>query len=426
MKANYLKKTYYFYRKNGFIKTIQRIISYCKIISNRKHQEYIISENKDNETFWMPLVEVLEKNEKEVEFVDIFHVLMGWETPLFQRFQHISLQAGHIVGISFYGAHPTVDKDVHTFKKINDKLYLVNFENYDVKTKFFEIMDKYNKVKVIRLQSIDLATTIEELESFILRGYKILYEYIDELTPQITGDIPDFVWKRHEYVLRNEEIYVIATSDKLYSQVLKYRSKNCILSCNGVDYEHWNLNNKNIVPPKDIQEIVDSNKIIIGYHGALAKWIDYDLIKKIADDGRFIVLLIGYEHDLSFANSGLKTHKNIRYIGHKNYNILNYYSHFYDIAIIPFKVNDITQSVSPVKLFEYMAAGKPIVTYDLHECRKYNSCIISKDMNDFIKNINIALEMRNNKEYLETLKREASQNTWRQKALEMKELFLSN
>lgn len=402
--------------------TLRRTREYIDLKLKNKHYEIQNASESKQEDYLEELKEALSR--KNIEFVDIFHVPMGWETPLFQRFQHMSLNVGGIGGVAFYGAHPTVDKDVKNIKKINNNLYLINYEDYSVKQKFFEIMDSYEGIKVIRLQSIDLATTTEELRNFQSKGYKVLFEYIDEITPDITGDIPPFVLDRHKYVLENEAISVIATSDKLFQDVLKYRKHNCIMSCNGVDYEHWNIDN--ISMPEDLQKILKKDKILVGYHGALAKWIDYDLLKDIADDGRFQLLLIGYEHDLSLANSGLKKHKNIAYIGHKNYFELNKYCYFYDIAIVPFMVNKVTEAVSPVKLFEYMAAGKPIVTYSLRECKKYEACLIASTKEDFMYNLEKAISLRTNKEYLEILKKEALENTWEEKALEMKKLVLGD
>lgn len=156
----------------------------------------------------------------------------------------------------------------------------MNLDNYQVKRRLFEILDRKSGLKIIRLQSIDLATTIDELKSFLNKGYNILYEYIDEITPQITGNIPKFVLDRHEYVLTNEEISVVATSDKLFDQVKLYRTRNMEMITNGVDYDHWRIDRNKIDCPEDITSIVNSGKIIIGYHGALAQWIDYELLKK--------------------------------------------------------------------------------------------------------------------------------------------------
>ena len=84
----------------------------------------------------------------------------------------------------------------------------------------------------------------------------------------------------------------------------------------------------------------------------------------------------------------------------------------FDLAIIPFLINDVTESTSPVKLFEYMALGKPIVTTDMPECRKYKSALIAKDHDEFISLIDKALKIPKDDEYFKVMKKEAEENTW--------------
>ncbi|MEK3790944.1 glycoside hydrolase family 99-like domain-containing protein [Paenibacillus sp. FSL R7-0204] len=345
-------------------------------------------------------------------FVDIFHVPMGWNTPLFQRFQHLSLQAGNVGGISFYGAHPLVDKEIEICEFVTPTLCVINLDNYEIKKKLFEILDNVGGLKIIRLQSIDLATRIEELESFINKGYHIVYEYIDEITPQITGNIPKFVLERHDYILQNSEISIVATADKLFDQIKPYRNQNMELITNGVDYEHWNLNRHAAKCPEDIREIVELGKIVVGYHGALAQWIDYNMLKDLAENKEYVLLLIGYEHDGSLRESGLLDYDNVHFIGSKPYAQLSNYAVFYDIAILPFLLNDITKSVSPVKIFEYMALKKPIVTYALPECLKYESCLIAYSPAEFIEYVEKATTLRMDTTYLTVLTKEALENTW--------------
>ena len=81
-------------------------------------------------------------------------------------------------------------------------------------------------------------------------------------------------------------------------------------------------------------------------------------------------------------------------------------------------INDITQATSPLKLFEYMALGKPIVTTAMKECKKYKSVMIAKDKNEFIQLVdkdNI-LNKEHNVSYFNLLNDEALENTWEQKA----------
>ncbi|MBD5524293.1 MAG: methyltransferase domain-containing protein [Lachnospiraceae bacterium] len=397
-------------KKHGIKAAVNRTIHYKQIKKEKeqKKQEIIIESQKHE--IWDELDKWIDNTPHD--FIDVFPAPMGWNTPLFQRFQHLSLQAGNAGGISFYGAHPVVDTDVDTYKFVNETLCIVNMECQEVVDRFWNVLDKKSGLKYLRIQSIDLATTIERIEDFIRRGYKIVYEYIDEITPQITGNIPEFVFKRHEYLLKNEKITVVATSDKLFDQVKPYRENNMIMLNNGVDYDHWNIQRENIECPEDIKDIIALGKIVVGYHGALAQWIDYELLKRIAQDKRFVLLLIGFEHDGNLKKSGILDYDNVYYLGAKNYQELNTYCSFYDIAILPFVINNITLSVSPVKIFEYMAAGKPVVTYALPECKKYASCLCADSQEEFLDKLEMAVSLRKDKKYLELLRQDALNNTW--------------
>ena len=402
--------TLFYYRHYGLKASLYRVAHYKKIKEQEAQQQEEIRMEAQQTDQWERLSRWIDTTPHD--FIDIFPVPMGWNTPLFQRFQHLSLQAGNAGGISFYGAHPSVDTDVKLYKFVTSRLCIVNLENPDVTEKFWQVLDQKAGLKYLRIQSIDLATDITRVENFLHKGYQIVYEYIDELTPQITGNIPDFVYKRHEYMLRNEDITVVATSDKLYEQVKPYRDHNMLMLNNGVDYEHWHLNRQETPCPDELVEIVSQGKIIVGYHGALAQWIDYDLLNRIALDQRYILLLIGYEHDGALKKSRLLEKENVYYIGSRSYQELNRYAIFYDIAILPFLVNDITLSVSPVKIFEYMAAGKPVVTYSLPECKKYASCLCADTQEEFLSQLDRAILLRRDPTYLEALQKDALDNTW--------------
>ncbi|MBQ5347017.1 MAG: glycosyltransferase, partial [Ruminococcus sp.] len=72
--------------------------------------------------------------------------------------------------------------------------------------------------------------------------------------------------------------------------------------------------------------------------------------------------------------------------------VLPYYATHFSVCTIPFLVNDITQATSPIKLFEYMALGKPIVTTAMNECKKYKSVMIAEDKKDFLEKIEKAIK----------------------------------
>lgn len=355
----------------------------------------------------------------EKKYIDLFHVPMGWHTPLFQRFQHLSLQAARLGGLAIYGGHIQVDKELFVYEYEDSNVIVFDALDSLVNERIKKAL-KANTLaeKVVRIQSIDLATTIEDILEFQNMGAKVVYEYIDEITEEIVGDFPETIINRHRWMLDNESVFVVATATKLFEEVTNHRSNNMLLSTNGVDIDHWKVNSNN--PPEDIKPLLNNKKTIIGYHGALAKWIDYDLLHRIADVDGLQLLLIGYEHDSSFSDSGLAQKENVHFLGSKSYFELPQYAYYYDVGILPFKKYKLTESVSPVKLFEYMALGKPVVTTDLVECLKYKSCLVAESTNyeKFIDNIQKAIHLKNDQDYLKILDTEALSNSWQSKTLE--------
>ena len=120
--------------------------------------------------------------------------------------------------------------------------------------------------------------------------------------------------------------------------------------------------------------------------------------------------------------------ENVHFLGSKDYKILKNYASKFDVCTVPFSINDITKATSPLKIFEYMAMGKPIVTTAMDECKKYKSIFIVNNNEEFIEKIEKALELdkEKDKDYFETLKNEALENTWEAKARDIINLLIKN
>lgn len=153
-----------------------------------------------------------------------------------------------------------------------------------------------------------------------------------------------------------------------------------------------------------------------GYYGALASWFDYNLIKHLAKQRpQYNIALFGIKYDDSLDKSGINNFSNIFFLGSRNYSVLQNYASKFSVCIIPFLINSITKATSPVKLFEYMALKKPIVTTAMTECKKYKSVFISNNYNEFIKLIDNCINLKD-EIYFKLLTKEALQNTWYEKA----------
>lgn len=338
---------------------------------------------------------------------------LGWNTPMKQRTHHLveeHLKRGDLI---FYAANPShIGDRVKTILKQKDFLYLVNFNDRINRNNIINMIFTNTKAPVIyHLIGTDFGNTIKDIEHIKSLGGIILYEYIDEISSDIIPNIPSYVFDRHKKILEDPSNIVVVSSDRLKEKILSLRKGDYFVLKNGVRLEDWNIEYENYVPP-DIRPILNENKPIIGYYGALSKWIDYELIKKLAISRNYNIVLIGQEYDSSFKRSNVQSLKNVYYLGRKDYKQLKYYSKYFDVCIIPFKIYDVTLSVSPVKLYEYMAQKKVVVSTDIPECKNNSMCLIGENHNDFISKIDYALCIKNNVDIQNKLFEEAKKNTW--------------
>ena len=127
-------------------------------------------------------------------------------------------------------------------------------------------------------------------------------------------------------------------------------------------------------------------------------------------------MLIGVNYDNTLNQSELLSLSNVHWLGLKKYEELFEYLLCFDVAIIPFKINEITLSTSPIKLFEYAACQKPIVTTALPECLKYPEVKIGHTPDEFIIALDEAALNSNNLAMMHALDNLAKSNSWQSRA----------
>jgi hypothetical protein len=111
------------------------------------------------------------------------------------------------------------------------------------------------------------------------------------------------------------------------------------------------------------KELADIHTPIIGYTGAVCQRIDYPLLVKVAETFPDCTLvIIGPRKDHSFTSIRLDDYPNIRFLGPRKLDELPAYLQYMDAAIIPFLKNNLTGGIYPLKINEYLAAGRSVVT----------------------------------------------------------------
>ena len=150
----------------------------------------------------------------------------------------------------------------------------------------------------------------------------------------------------------------------------------------------------------------------IGYIGATnGKWFDADLMLETMrrfPDCR--VSVIG-PVDKTFAQHCAAL-PNVRLHGYVHHDDLPQYLRRFDVALIPFRENDITRVVNPLKLYEYASAGLPVVATRTAELMHYRDyCFLSPDREAFFTNIRTALRDVDDA-HRQRLRHFAEENTW--------------
>lgn len=216
---------------------------------------------------------------------------------------------------------------------------------------------------------------------------ELIYYCVDEYTA-FTGASKGLK-EIEEDLFRRSDVVIVSADNLLQSK--KHYNDNTFLIRHGTDWNHFRkaLETTTHVP----DEIANLRKPIIGFHGLLADWVDYELIKKVAAHfAQGSVVLIGkIAVDAEQKVKVLDNVKNVHFLGRKPYSELPAYCKGFDVAINPFVVNELTLAANPLKVREYLAAGLTTVATDIPEVRILEHCLVARDHDEFIVHLETAL-----------------------------------
>jgi glycosyltransferase involved in cell wall biosynthesis len=190
-----------------------------------------------------------------------------------------------------------------------------------------------------------------------------------------------------------------------------------------IDKTHFKMARTNKLQPAD-QQTVDGIKL--GFYGVLDERFDIDLIKGIADARpNWQIILIGPVVKIDPAT--LPQNKNIHYLGQKTYKELPAYLSGWDIALIPFAINESTRFISPTKTPEYLSAGIPVVSTPISDVVKPygdNKLVhIAATVEEFITAIELELGVTDKTGWLKKADAFLADKSWDKTAADMLQLI---
>jgi GT2 family glycosyltransferase/glycosyltransferase involved in cell wall biosynthesis len=182
-------------------------------------------------------------------------------------------------------------------------------------------------------------------------GWPVIYDCMDDHAG-FSGAVASLVAEERELMASAD--LVVVSSAQLETNA-RAHAKNVALVRNACDYEHF-----------AIESTAKNARPLIGYYGAIADWFDSELVAALAErrpDWDFVLVGSTYR-----ANLGrLAELPNVSLPGEQPYDAIPHWLARFDVAIIPFKRTSLTEATNPVKVYEMLAGGKPVVSVPIPE-----------------------------------------------------------
>jgi len=233
-------------------------------------------------------------------------------------------------------------------------------------------------------------------------GGKIIFDCMDDHAGFDTAT--NDVLKVENDLIQTADL-VITSSELLYKKV-GGQTNNLLQIKNGTEFQHFNNSVRN--------GLLDhlSGAPIVGYYGAISSWFDAELVSYCAinrPEINFVLIGSTFGAELRCIE-GLS---NVHFLGEIPYSKLPGYLAYFDVCTIPFKLIPLTLATNPVKFYEYLSAGKPVVSVNLPELIPYgNDCYMAKNPAEFLCQIDRALSQKNDELLISRRIQLAKDNSW--------------
>ena len=193
----------------------------------------------------------------------------------------------------------------------------------------------------------------------------IVYDILDDLSIYDADeiDVPEDRRVRAHHPTVVERADVVLVSNEILAERHRDERPDLIHVPNGVDVGRFGAR---VTAPRD----VPVGGPIIGYHGMISHWFDFDLLAAVASrrpEWRFV--LVG-PTDPRVEDEAREVERlaNVTRLGERSSMLMPAYVHAFDVGTIWFQIDEMTKGVTPLKMFEYLAAGVPCVSTPLPAC----------------------------------------------------------
>lgn len=341
-----------------------------------------------------------------------------WDNPFWTNKQHVAVELakqGHrVLYIDSLGLRrpsassqdlrrigQRIRKALRPPAQVRDRIYVwspvaIPFQKYGAVRAFNRLL--FSRALTAMLKRLkmrhDLLWTYNPLTTRLIDlnlFQQVVYHCVDEIKAQ--PGMPVAILEAAEKALCETADLIFATSHHLTETRKKWNPHTYYFS-NVADFDHFHRACDPATPiPDDLLSIPSPR---IGFIGAISGYkVDFALLRAVAlARPHWSIVLIGKvgEGDPWTDPSMLQAIPNMYLLGPRDYKVLPNYLKGFDVAILPNTRNEYTRSMFPMKFFEYLAAGKPIVSVELDALKEFRDVVyLAKTPGLFIQGIEKAL-----------------------------------
>lgn len=217
------------------------------------------------------------------------------------------------------------------------------------------------------------------------------------------GNVPAELIAAEKELMRRSDL-VVVTSGWLET-IARRENASVAVVRNAGEYSHF------ATRPAEVFRDPKGRRVI-GYYGAIAEWFDLQLVRAVAKaHPDCLVLLVG--NDTVQAGQALADLPNVEFTGEVPYAKLPYYLWAIDVCLLPFQVLPLTLATNPVKVYEYLAAGRAVVAVDLPEIAQFGDLLQkAQGVEAFVAGVGHALAQPGSAEEVEARRAFAREQTW--------------
>jgi len=275
-------------------------------------------------------------------------------------------------------------------------------------------------LRQLRFERPILWLFLPDMEVFIGRFGEqlVVYHIVDEYSGYsgVSDSWRPVLLRMEEQLARRADLVFVTSPTLLESK--RRLNERVVLVPNAVDFAAFSaILGSESQPPHDMAAIPSP---IVGYVGAINDKVNLGLLVQVARRRTdWSLALVGpvavANHESQYALKKLEALPNVYLLGRKKVEDVPSYIAACDVCLLPYRVNEWTRSIDSLKLYEYLACGKPVVATDVPAARRFSEFVmVAVDETEFAAGIDAALS-EDGPEMQARRRAVASEHTWDQR-----------